>query len=413
MSEQVTNAERLIRELVDYSTLNRNEELLRRLEVLLADFVICVASGNKLQPGDSLLKNDGAIGLATRLASQSAFEDKDDLDWSAVNHPGSVVFATSFAIALENPKYRENFLTSALAGMRASASAAHFFGPGHRKRWHITATAGTFGAVCAASAAIGLNKVSAQRAFHLAGTNMGGLGQVSRELQGTPRFNRAAAAALGVASAFGAYESIPAIENLWDGDRGLLEVFDLAGTITDGALIKDGISTVRVRTFPATGFIQSALLGVSQLAQRHGDSGALKKLTVTVNGGVFPILNDPRKERWWSLALNSAAAWASKDPMILTPAPEIEGLVSAVGGDIPLGSAHILLETSAETYELTVNQAPGLDLFSPTEVSWRERKWLSMIGPEYSEVLDCAKSLINGKDGDETWIKLNKFLREG
>jgi hypothetical protein len=36
-----------------------------------------------------------------------------------------------------------------------------------------------------------------------------------------------------------------------------------------------------------------------------------------------------------------------------------------------------------------------------------------MIGPEYSEVLDCAKSLISGKDGDETWIKLNKFLREG
>jgi hypothetical protein len=412
MSEQVANAERLVRELVDYSTLNRSEELMQRLEVLLADFIICVASGNKLQSGDSLLKHDGAIGLVTRLASQSAFEDKDDLDWSAVNHPGSVVFAASFAIALEQPKYRGNFLTSALTGMRASASAAHFFGPAHRKRWHITATAGTFGAVCAASAAIGLDNASAQRALHLAGTNMGGLGQVSRELQGTPRFNRAAAAALGVASAFGAYESIPAIENLWEGDRGLLEVFDLAGTITDGALIKDGISTVRVRTFPATGFIQSALLGVSQLAERHSDSGALKRLTVTVNGGVFPILNDPRKERWWNLALNCAAAWASKDPMNLTPAPEIEGLVTAVGGDIPLGSAHILLETSAGTYELTVNQAPGIDLFSPTEVSWRERKWLSMIGPEYNEILDCAKLLVTGKDGDQTWIKLNKFLRE-
>jgi 2-methylcitrate dehydratase PrpD len=409
MSEQVANAERLIRELVDYSTLNRTEELLQRLEVLLADFVICVASGNKLQPGDSLLKNDGAIGLATRLASQSAYEDKDDLDWSAVNHPGSVVFATCFAIALENPKYRENFLTSALAGMRASASAAHFFGPGHRKRWHITATAGTFGAVSAASAAIGLNNVSAQRAFHLAGTNMGGIGQVSRELQGTPRFNRAAAAALGVASAFGAYESIPAIENLWDGDRGLLQVFDLAGTITDGALIKDGISTVRVRTFPATGFIQSALLGVSKLAEVH--SGELRKLKVEVNAGIFPILSDSSKERWWNLQLNCAAAWRSKNPMDLTPAPEIEKLVSVQGNDIPLGSARISGETSAGPFELYVAQAPGLDLFDQKEISWRNEKWHSMLGDSYHSVVDLAAALISGDTSESTWDDLEKIVR--
>ena len=413
MSEQVSNAQQLVHELVDLSTLNRSNELLERLEILLADFIICVVSGNRLQSRDSLLKNDGAIGLATRLASQSAFEDKDDLDWSAVNHPGSVVFAASFAIALEHPKFREHFLTSALAGMRASASAAHFFGPGHRKRWHITATAGTFGAVCAASAALNLDIVSAQRALHLAGTNMGGLGQVSRELQGTPRFNRAAAAALGVASAFGAYEGIPAIENLWDGDRGLLEVFDLAATITDGALIKDGITTVRVRTFPATGFIQSALLGVSQLAQRNSMSGELKSLTVTVNSGVFPILNDPKKERWWNLGLNCAAAWASKDPMVLTPAPQIEGLVHAVGGDVPLGSAHIRAETSEGVFELTIDEAPGLHLFAAHEVAWREAKWRSMVGDDYVEIVNCVQALIRQQANDSTWVRINQFLREG
>ena len=106
MSEQEKNSISFVKELIDYSTLNTSAELLQRLEVLLADFMICVASGNKLQARDSLLKNDGSIGLATRLASQSAFEDRDDLDWSAVNHPGSVVFAASFAIALEYPQFR-------------------------------------------------------------------------------------------------------------------------------------------------------------------------------------------------------------------------------------------------------------------------------------------------------------------
>jgi hypothetical protein len=409
MSEQETNSISFVKELIDYSTLNTSSELLKRLEVLLADFMVCVSSGNKLQSQESLLKDDGSIGLAARLASQSAFEDRDDLDWSAVNHPGSVVFATSFAIALEHPKFRENFLTSALAGMRASASAAHFFGPNHRKRWHITATAGTFGAVCAASAAIELGSTKAQQALHLAGTNMGGTGQVSRELQGTPRFNRSAAAALGVASAFAAYEGMPALKNLWLGDRGLFEVFDLAGVITDGGLIRDGISTVRVRTFPATGFIQSALFGVAKLAGEK--SGDLLSLNVDINAGVFPILNDSERDRWWNLKVNVASAWRSKNPMDLTPAPEIEELVTVNGADIALGTARISGSTTAGQFELFVTEAPGLNFFDPTEALWREEKWRSMIGEGYKEIVELARALISKDVSDLTWSKIEKVLR--
>ena len=409
MSEQEKNSISFVKELIDYSTLNTSAELLQRLEVLLADFMICVASGNKLQARDSLLKNDGSIGLATRLASQSAFEDRDDLDWSAVNHPGSVVFAASFAIALELPQFRENFLTSALAGMRASASAAHFFGPNHRKRWHITATAGTFGAVCAASAAIGLDNTKAQQALHLAGTNMGGIGQVTRELQGIPRFNRSAAAALGVASAFAAYEEMPAVKNLWLGDRGLFEVFDLAGVITEGGLIRDGISTVRVRTFPANGFIHSALFGVAKLAREN--SGQLINLNVEVSAGIFPILNDPEKERWWRIKENVASAWRSKNPMDLTAAPDVEELTSVNGADIPLGTARISGSTSLGPFELYVTEAPGLNLFDPTEILWREEKWRSMIGESYKDVVALASALISKDVSDVTWSKIEKVLR--
>lgn len=409
MSEQEKNSISFVKELIDYSTLDTSNELLKRLEVILADFMICVASGNKLQARDSLLKNDGSIGLAARLASQSAFEDRDDLDWSAVNHPGSVVFAASFAIALEFPQFRENFLTSVLAGMRGSASAAHFFGPGHRKRWHITATAGTFGAVCAASAAIGLESAKAQRALHLAGTNMGGMGQVSRELQGTTRFNRSAAAALGVTSAFAAYEEMPAVKNLWLGDRGLFEVFELAGVITDGGLIRDGISTIRVRTFPANGFIHSALFGVAKLAREN--SGQLVNLNVEVNAGIFPILNDPEKERWWNIKENVASAWRSKNPMDLTAAPEVEELTSVNGADIPLGTARISGSTTSGPFELFITEAPGLDLFDSTETLWREEKWRSMIGEGYKDVVALASALISKDVSDITWSKIEKVLR--
>ena len=409
MSERIDLAERLTAQICDFETLENSSEILQRLEVLLADFIICVASANRLNSNSSLLKDDGAIGLAAFLASQSAYEDKDDLDWSAVNHPGSVVFATSFAVGLSYPQYRSNFLQSALAGMRASASVAHFFGAEHRKRWHITATAGTFGAVAAASAGLGFTVDDAKKALHLAGTNMGGLGQVSRELQGTPRFNRAAAAALGVTSTLAAYEKIPAIANLWGGDRGLLEVFDLAGTVTGDQLIKDGVLTVRVRTFPATGFIQSALLGVAQLAQAN--PAPLEELEVTVNGGIFPILHDPAKERWWNLQWNCAAAWASQDPMLLTPAPEIEPLVKAMGGEIPLGSALIRGRTSAGPFEAMIDRAPGLDFFEPQEISWRHQKWSTMVGDRYQAMVAIARDLVNGSADDSTWREISHLLR--
>mgnify|MGYP006269847493 FL=1 len=409
MSEQVKLAERLTTELCDFTSIDTSSEVLERLEVLLADFIICVASANRLNKNASLLKNDGVIGSAARFASQSAYEDKDDLDWSAVNHPGSVVFASSFAMALTYPDLRENFLRSILAGMRSSASVAHFFGGGHRKRWHITATAGTFGAVSAASAALNLDLSQAQRALHLAGTNMGGIGQVSRELQGTPRFNRSAAAALGVTATLAAFENIPAISNLWSGDRGLLEVFDLEGALTHGELIKDGVSTVRVRTFPATGFIHSALLGVAQLAAAH--SAPLKELIVTVNSGVFPILSDPAKERWWNLQWNCAAAWASKDPMNLTPAPEVEKLVTVAGGNIPLGSAQISGQTENESFDLLVEHAPGLNLFEGQEIAWRNQKWSSMVGDDFSRITQLASELVRGTANDSTWREINRHLR--
>jgi len=67
MSEQtkVELANDLVNQLSDTSTLNRSPEQLARLELLIADFLICVASGNKLAEANSLLQKDGAIGLAT------------------------------------------------------------------------------------------------------------------------------------------------------------------------------------------------------------------------------------------------------------------------------------------------------------------------------------------------------------
>ena len=188
-------------------------------------------------------------------------------------------------------------------------------------------------------------------------------------------------------------------------------LFRSAGEITSGGLIKDGISTVRVRTFPATGFIHSALLGVSEIARNA--SAPLKTLQVTVNSGVFPILNDPAKERWWNLQLNCAAAWKSQNPMNLTPASEIEPLVTALGGDVPLGTALIRGETESGAFDVFIDKAPGLELFAPQEIAWRNEKWETMVGADSIRIQECARQLVNQNADSSTWDALRELVLGG
>jgi hypothetical protein len=97
--------------------------------------------------------------------------------------------------------------------------------------------------------------------------------------------------------------------------------------------------------------------------------------------------------------------------MNLTPAPHVEPLVQARGGDIPLGSAHITGKTSAGTFELLVDKAPGLELFDPQEILWRNEKWRSMVGADWRTLVEIAKALVQERATDETWHQLDRFLR--
>ena len=164
-----------------------------------------------------------------------------------------------------------------------------------------------------------------------------------------------------------------------------------------------------MRTFPANGFIHSALFGVAKLAREN--SGQLININVEVSAGIFPILNDPEKERWWNIKGNVASAWRSKNPMDLTAAPEVEELTSVNGADIPLGTARISGSTTSGPFELFVTEAPGLNLFDSTEILWREEKWRSMIGEGYKDVVALAGALISKDVSDITWSKIEKVLR--
>ena len=70
--------------LSDLQTISQSEELNARLEILLTDFLVCARAGSSSADIES---------IGARLAISSNYHDADDIDWSVMTHPGSIMWA--------------------------------------------------------------------------------------------------------------------------------------------------------------------------------------------------------------------------------------------------------------------------------------------------------------------------------
>jgi hypothetical protein len=162
------------------SILNRTADNLERLRAPLTDYLVCLVRASHLTTlSDSLLVHDGVMAKDAWLAFQSNQGDRDDINSSVGIHH----------------RTRENFVSAAFAGFPSSASVGNYPGVSYRSKWHVTGTAGTFGATSAASMA-----------------------------------------------------GVVAANNLWDGPFGISENFSASDFPNEAALLVDGISTVSIRT---------------------------------------------------------------------------------------------------------------------------------------------------------------------
>ena len=401
----------LLQELSELSTLIRSNDSFNRLEILLTDYLVCIVSASQNGSGAiSPLHGDGILGRGAWMALQSNCGDRDDLDWSVGTHPGSVIWSTIISICLLNEKARKNFLSSALAGYRTSASMGNFLGVDHRSKWHVTGTAGTFAAASAASVSFEYSKEVHQRALQLAGANIGGSALAPREREGASAFNRSAATTLGITAAMAAGAGAIAVENLWDGPYGILSTFSASEFSLGSTLIVDGVSTTSLRLFPVTGFAQSAVLATALLATRNFDH--LDELDINLEGGATFLLDGTRGGFWWDVRAAVSAAWASKDPTNLYPNDEFLDRISLVVAELPPGAARISIRTSSGNDSETIYSPPGNDFNNPQETEWRQIKWRAMAGERLSEVVEVSRALIGGEDTMELWERVRGLVEK-
>ena len=364
-------------------------ELNQRLEVLLTDYLVAAHAGRELAHTQHIGAN---------LAMNSAADDADDIDWSVVTHPGSIIWSALLHQIFAFPESATRFKNGAYAAYQTSASIAGFFGASHRAKWHVTTTAGTFAAATASNV---LRQATPEQSLssllHVA-ANMGGIAVADRRT-GAAIFNRGAAVTLGILASEAALSGIPHAANIWDGDRGLVALFSLSND-PKLATIRDGISTAGLRLFPCNGFVQSAYMAIADCrAKLDGD---LLSMRVGLTEAMVPFLDGSVGGDHWSAHHAAAKAW---DPA------GIKGnlpLIEIVGGDIPLGGAKVEVKTTAGEMRVLVERAPGADLFSENEQRWRSEKHQRLIGQ--AESVQAEKFAQQLLAGECDLVELKSFI---
>jgi 2-methylcitrate dehydratase PrpD len=149
------------------------------------------------------------IGQSTRLPARAAALangttahalDYDDTHFLHIGHPSVTIFPAALAMAEKQRATGAGFLLAALTGYESSCRIGHWFGRSHYEAgFHMTATAGTFGATLAASRLSGLTEHETAQALGLAATRACGL-KAQFGTMGKP-FNAGMAAANGVEAA--------------------------------------------------------------------------------------------------------------------------------------------------------------------------------------------------------------------
>lgn len=163
--------------------------------------------------------------------------DYDDTHLKTIIHPAGPVASAILALAETRPVSGRDFLTALIAGVEVECRIGNAVYPDHYDRgWHITGTAGVFGAAAAAGRLLGLDQRRMQWALGLAASQSAGL----REMFGTmtKSFHPGRAAQNGLFSALLAEAGFDSSERALEAPRGFANVMS---DKQDYAEILDGL----------------------------------------------------------------------------------------------------------------------------------------------------------------------------
>ncbi|HIE84482.1 MAG TPA: MmgE/PrpD family protein [Dehalococcoidia bacterium] len=225
-------------------------------------------------------------------------QDFDDTHFPTVLHPSAPVWPGVIAVGQALNSSGTAVLEAGIIGLEIACRAAMSVHPWHYDMgWHITGTAGVFGAAAGAAKLLGLSETETIQALGLAGTQSAGI----RETFGTAGkpMHAGHAAASGVNSALLIKKGFSGPTTIFSGRRGWWAVYSPDGHDSqrlttrlgeDWELLNNGLKPYAngVVSHP----IQDAIIKLreeNQLSPEH-----VKSIDLKVNPLVFELMDRPR-----------------------------------------------------------------------------------------------------------------------
>jgi 2-methylcitrate dehydratase PrpD len=265
-------------------------EVLREARRSLVNFMGCAVGGARDETVDVALRTftpfSGAptasvLGRGERLdplhaslmnGISSHVDDYDDTTPKNMCHPTSPIASALFAYASANPVRGRDFMEAFVYAFEASSRVANCIYPAHYDLgWHITGTAGVFGAAAAIGKLMKLTEAQMVTAFGLAGTQAAGV----REMFGSmgKSFHPGRAAQNGYSAALLAHAGFTAGPRILEGPRGFPAVttagkFNLAN-VTKALGTEFDLLANTYKPYPCGIVIHPTIDGAVQLHEQH------------------------------------------------------------------------------------------------------------------------------------------------
>ncbi len=201
--------------------------------------------------------------------------DFDDTHLKTIIHPSGPVASALFALAEHMPISGEELLHAFILGVEVECRIGNSVYPEHYDvGWHITGTAGVFGAAAAAGKILGLNEQQMIWALGIAGTQSSGF----REMFGTmcKSFHPGRAAQNGLMSAILAKQNFTSSNRVLEAPRGFAHVMSTRRNfdeITEGLGTRFEAALNSYKPFACGIVIHPSIDGAIQLKKENGLTG--------------------------------------------------------------------------------------------------------------------------------------------
>jgi 2-methylcitrate dehydratase PrpD len=198
--------------------------------------------------------------------------DFDDTHLKTIIHPSGPVASAILALAQHRPVSGKEFLHAFILGVEAECRIGNAVYPAHYDiGWHITGTAGVFGAAAACGKLLDLNEQQMTWALGIAATQSSGL----REMFGTmcKSFHPGRAAQNGLTSALLASKNFTSSERAIEAPRGFANVLSTQrnyDAITEGLGATFEIALNTYKPFACGIVIHPTIDACIQLRREHG-----------------------------------------------------------------------------------------------------------------------------------------------